>query len=53
MKTLNAENNALNGKSINEEIEGLVGSVAGPMKGLLVNTDGGNKQLPEGPVDVE
>ena len=39
MKMLNAENQALNNKSINEEIEGLVGSVAGPMKGLLVTTD--------------
>lgn len=39
MKTLNAENQALNGKSINDEIEGLVESVAGPMKGLLVNSD--------------
>lgn len=47
MKTLNAENQALNGKSINEEVEGLVGSVVGPMKGMLVNTDGSNKQLPE------
>ena len=53
MKTLNAENQALNGKSINEEVEGLVGSVVGPMKGMLVNTDGSNKQLPEGPKDAE
>lgn len=37
MKTLNVENNALNGRDINDEIEGLVGSFAEPMKGLLVN----------------
>ena len=37
MKTLNVENNALNGKPINDEIHDLVDSVAGPMKGLLVN----------------
>ena len=46
MKTLNAENKALNGKSINEEIEGLVGSVAKPMKGMLVNQET-TKNLPE------
>lgn len=39
MKVLNSENQALNGKSINEEIEGLVGSVTKPMKGMLVNTE--------------
>jgi hypothetical protein len=39
MKMLNAENQALNGKSINDEISGLVGAVAEPMKGMLVNTD--------------
>jgi flotillin len=37
MKTLNVENNALNGKSFNEEVQDLVGSIAGPLKGLLVN----------------
>ncbi len=37
MKVLNAENQALNGKSINEEVSGLVGAVAEPMKGLLIN----------------
>lgn len=46
MKTLNAENKALNGKSINEELEGLVGSVAKPMKGMLVNQET-TKNLPE------
>lgn len=37
MKTLNAENKALNGQSINDELNGLVKSVAEPLKGLLVN----------------
>ena len=37
MKVLNAENEALNGKSINNEVKDLVGSIAEPMKGLLVN----------------
>jgi uncharacterized membrane protein YqiK len=40
MKTLNAENQALNGKSFNDEVEGLVGSIAGPMKGMLVDASG-------------
>ena len=39
MKTLNAENQALNGKSINEEISDLVSAVAEPMKGMLVNNE--------------
>lgn len=51
MKTLNAENQALNGKSINEEVEGLVGSVARPMKGILVNTENNNPELPENKPD--
>ena len=38
MKTLNVENNALNGKDINDEIRGIVASIAEPSKGLLVNT---------------
>ena len=45
MKTLNAENEALNGRTINEEVEGLVGSVAGPMKGLLVNNSSNNDKV--------
>jgi hypothetical protein len=45
MKTLNAENEALNGRTINEEVEGLVGSIAGPMKGLLVNNSGNNDKV--------
>lgn len=35
MKTLNAENQALNGKSFNDELNNLVKSVAEPIKGLL------------------
>lgn len=38
MKTLNAENNALNGQTINDEINGLVKSIAEPVKGVLSNT---------------
>ena len=38
MKTLNAENEALNGRTINEEVEDLVGSIAGPVKGLLASS---------------
>ncbi|MBR3888629.1 MAG: hypothetical protein IKJ32_05975 [Clostridia bacterium] len=37
MKKLDVENKALNGKSFNEEISGLVGSITEPAKGLLVN----------------
>ena len=39
MKVLNAENQALNGKGINEEIHDLVDSAVSPAKGLLVNND--------------
>lgn len=38
MKTLNAENEALNGQSINDEIRELVGSIADPIKGTLSTT---------------
>lgn len=38
MKTLNVENEALNGKSFNEEINGLVSAIAEPIKGLLSNS---------------
>lgn len=38
MKVLNVENQALNGKPINEEVEGLVKSIAGPVKGVLATT---------------
>ena len=39
MKILNVENEALNGKSFNEEVEGLVKSIAGPVKGILASSD--------------
>ena len=35
MKTLNAENSALNGQSFNDELKNLVASVAGPVKAAL------------------
>lgn len=35
MKTLNVENQALNGQPINDEIRGLVASIAEPIKGIL------------------
>ena len=38
MKTLNVQNEALNGKPINDELRGLVGSIAEPVKGLLSTT---------------
>lgn len=37
MKTLDVENKALNGKSFNEELKGLIGAVTEPAKGFLVN----------------
>lgn len=40
MKLLNAENQALNGRPFNEETSDLVGGLVGPVKGLLVNSDG-------------
>lgn len=40
MKVLNVENEALNGQPFNSEVEGLVKSIAGPVKGILSsNTD--------------
>lgn len=38
MKSLNVENNALNGQSINDEVNGLVKSIAEPIKGVLSTT---------------
>ena len=38
MKTLNAENEALNGRSFNDELRNLVASLAGPVKGVLSTT---------------
>lgn len=38
MKTLNAENQALNGKAFNEEINDLVTAIVEPIKGILSNS---------------
>lgn len=38
MKKLDAKNQALNGKSFNDEIRGLISSLAEPVKGLLSST---------------
>lgn len=38
MKVLNAENQALNGQSFNEEVKDLVESAVGPIKGVLSTT---------------
>lgn len=35
MKTLDVENNALNGKPFNDEVNGLVSAIASPVKGVL------------------
>lgn len=55
MKTLNAENEALNGKPFNDEIRELVASIVGPAKGLLVNTAeaGENKSPIDTSADAE
>lgn len=37
MKTLNVENEALNGRPLNDEVRALVDALLGPAKGLLVN----------------
>jgi flotillin len=39
MKTLNVQNEALNGRPMNEEVYNFVDSIVGPMKGLLVNNE--------------
>ena len=39
MKTLDTQNQALNGKPMNEEVRQLVESLVGPMKGILVNKE--------------
>lgn len=51
MKTLNAENQALNGQPINDELHELISAIVGPAKGLLVNT-GNPAELP-GDTSVE
>ena len=55
MKTLNAENQALNGQPINDELRELISAIVGPAKGLLVNTTGAGESTPaiEPPVEAE
>jgi flotillin len=55
MKTLDVQNQALNGRSMNEEVHNLVSSVVTPMKGLLVNkeADGNNSSPADGDVATE
>lgn len=43
MKKLNVTNEALNGRTYNEELEGLVSSIAGPIKGLLATNNSSTK----------
>ena len=53
MKTLNVENEALNGRPLNDEVRALVDSLLGPAKGLLVNkteTAADDAPTTEGPV---
>lgn len=45
MKTLDAENQALNGQDFNGEIRDLIGALVGPAKGLLVNTGSDNPAI--------
>ena len=47
MKKLDVENKALNGRSFNEEIKGLVSSVAEPVKGVLVDNSTTNITEPK------
>lgn len=42
MKTLNVENQALNDKSINDELQNLITSLVGPIKGLLAYSEKSN-----------
>lgn len=58
MKTLNVENEALNGKPFNDEVRELVSALVGPAKGLLVNettvvegTEAPAENLPEASVE--
>lgn len=47
MKTLDAENQALNGKSFNEELNGLVTAIADPVKGVLSTSTTNNTTINE------
>lgn len=57
MKTLNAENQALNGKPFNDEVSDLVKAIVGPMKGMLststtVNNNASGASTEDAPTDV-
>lgn len=53
MRTLNAENQALNGKPFNDELNGLVKSVLDPAKGILATTVNTPAGVPSGNNAVE
>lgn len=53
MRTLNAENQALNGKPFNDELNGLVKSVLDPAKGILATTVNTPAGVPSGNNTVE
>jgi len=46
MKTLDTQNQALNGKPVNDEVRQLMESLVGPMKGLLVNQEANAPSVP-------
>jgi len=53
MKTLDAENQALNGKSFNEELNALVAAIADPVKGVLSTSTTTNTTINEADKPVE
>ena len=51
MKTLDVENQALNGKSFNEELNALVAAIADPVKGVLSTSTTNNTTINEAKTD--
>ena len=51
MKTLDVENQALNGKSFNEELNALVAAIADPVKGVLSTSTTTNTTINEAKSD--
>ena len=47
MKVLDIENQALNGKPFNDEVNGLVKAIAGPIKGVLSTTENNESNVTE------
>ena len=47
MKVLDVENQALNGKPFNDEVNGLVKAIAGPIKGVLSTTENNESNVTE------